>query len=69
MAPLWIEAVVDLLQLIWKLMWYQKKRFFPCKSYTNLLGLMHISASYLIYFKTIIYSKLAATDLPFFFLH
>ena len=38
-----------------------KKQLFPCKSYTNLLGLMHVSAIYLIYFETTVYSKLAAT--------
>jgi hypothetical protein len=40
-----------------------KKQLFSCKYSTNLLGLMHISASYLIYFETTVYSKLAATDL------
>jgi hypothetical protein len=53
----------DLLQLMWKIMWYRKSSFFSCKCSTNLLGLMHISASYLIYFETTVYSKLAATDL------
>ncbi len=52
----------DLLQLMWKIMWYRKSSLFSCKYSTNLLGLMHISASYLIYFETTVYSKLAATD-------
>ncbi len=58
----------DLLQLMWKLMWSRKSSFFSCKNSTNLLGLMHISASYLISFETTVYSTLAATDLPSFFL-
>ena len=40
-----------------------KKQLFSCKNFTNLLDLMHISASYLISFETTVYSTLAATDL------
>ncbi len=62
------RSAADLLQLMmWKLMWSRKSSFFSCKNSTNLLGLMHISASYLISFETTVYSTLAATDLPLLF--
>jgi len=60
--PLSCPGGADLLQLMWKLMWSRKSSFFSCKTSTNLLGLMHISASYLISFETTVYSTLAAKD-------